>query len=423
MESSALEVVNHTLFLFFIVFLCGTIGGKIAEQLKLPDVVIYLLIGIVVGPEAVSWVDVPTSSILNQFILTFGSAFILFHGGTVTHFHVLKKVWRTIALLATIGVLITALVVAGSTTWLFSIPFTSALLLGAMIASTDPAALVPIFKKFPVKPQVAQTVISESAFNDATGSILTIVLLGILTASKGGGASFGFGSTLLQFLQLAGGGIAVGVVFGFAGAILISEQKRGLLTDFAPMVSVLLVLGAYLGAEWIHASGFMSVFSAGLMIGNPATLKLTILPSVNRGMHYFIDIISLKLRMMIFILLGAQIDFSLLGQYFWKALLVVIVFICIGRPLAVLSSLLPDRKAGWKWNEIVFMFWTRETGVIPAALVGMVSGMGLPDAGIYTSVALVAILSTLLVQAGTTPFVAKQLGLLSKVQKDPQVAE
>lgn len=410
MHSETVMLVQQIFMSFLIIFLTGVVGGKVAEKLRLPDVAIYMLIGIVIGPSLLGWIDVTAESALNQIILIFGACFIIFHGGMITSFSVLRQVWGTITLLSTLGVIITAVVVAYATHLLIGMSFLSALLLGAILASTDPAALVPIFQKFPVRQKVAQTVISESAFTDATGAIMTTVVFGLLLSGTG----IHWGDISLQFLQLSLGGIVVGAIVGAIAALLISENDRGLLREFTPMVVVLSVLSAYLISERIHASGFMGVFVAGLVIGNAKSLKLTILPKQEHAAHEFMDTVGLKLRMLIFILLGSQVDFHLLSEYWLLGLAVVIVFIMLARPLTVLFSLLPDRKARWTRNEVLFFFWTRETGVIAAALIGIVSSAGLPESPIMSAIVFIAILVTLLLQASTTPFVAKKLNLLEE---------
>ncbi|MBL0385655.1 sodium:proton antiporter [Tumebacillus sp. ITR2] len=413
MHSHAVELAQTFLTAILLVFFVGTLGGKLSEKLRIPDVVLFILIGMLLSPSVLDLVDIRSESTANQAILLFGASFILFHGGMITRLSVLKEVWRTITLLSTLGVVVTALVVAVAAVWIFDMSFMPALLLGSILASTDPAALVPIFQKFPVRRKVSQTVITESAFTDATGAIMATVVFSLLMTT---GAAVEWGSIGLQFAQLALGGIVVGAIVGWIAAFLISENDRGLLREFAPMVIVITVLAAYLGAEWIHASGFMSVFVAGLMIGNAESFKLTILPKQEHAAHEFIDAVSLKLRMLIFILLGSQVDFSVLQDYGLQGLLVVLVFVFLARPITVLSCLLPDRRAKWKRNEILFLFWTRETGVIAAALVGIVGSSGLEDAKLMSAIAFVAILFTLLLQASTTPFVAKKLGLLEEQQ-------
>jgi cell volume regulation protein A len=413
MHSAALLLAQHYLWALLILFLMGTLGGKLAGKLGLPDVAIFILLGIILGPYMLSLIDIHAESTVNQMILLFGACFIIFHGGIITSFEILQKAWRTITLLSTLGVVFTAFIVAFAAAWIFDIPFLVALLLGSILASTDPAALVPIFQKFPIRRKVAQTVITESAFTDATGAIMTTVVFGLLFSSE----KAGIFSVGLQFVQLALGGIVVGAIVGFVATFLISENDRGLLREFTPMVVILAVLGAYLLAEQIHASGFMSVFVAGLMLGNAKSLRLTILPKEEYAVHQFMDAISLKLRMLIFILLGSQVDFSAMKQYGWLGLAVIAIFIFIARPITVLVSLLPDSKAKWTKPEVLFFFWTRETGVIAAALAGIVASTDLIEGKLVSSIVFIAILVTVLLQASTTPFVARKLGLLENTSE------
>lgn len=412
MHSETVLLAQHYLTVFLIIFLLGTVAGKIARKFGLPEVALYIIIGMIFGPSGLNAFEIPADSTVNQLILLFGASFIIFHGGTVTSLQVLKQVWKTVTLLSTTGVLITAFIVAIAAAWVFHIPFLIALLLGAILASTDPASLVPIFQRFPVRHKVAQTVISESAFTDATGAIMTTVVLGLVTSTHAVNP-FQIG---LDFIHLAFGGIIVGAIVGFIAAFLISENDRGLLREFTPMVVILTVLGAYLGAEYLEASGFMSVFVAGLVIGNASSFRLTILSEQEHAMHQFIDPIGLKLGMSIFILLGSQVDFTVLRQYGLLALLVVAVFMFVARPVTVLTSLMPDRQANWKREEIAFFFWTRETGVIPAALVGMLASSGIAEIKLLSAITFVAILVTLVLQTSTTPWVARKLNLLEKKQ-------
>jgi len=118
------------------------------------------------------------------------------------------------------------------------------------------------------------------------------------------------------------------------------------------------------------------------------------------------------MRIFIFVLLGSQVNFALLQQYFWGALGVVLLFMLIARPLTVFACALPDRRAKWQLNELLFMCWTRETGVIPGALAGMLVGMKAPYADVIAAVTFMAILLTIIIQATTTKWLAGKLGLL-----------
>jgi len=410
MHSETILAAQELMKIIFLVLLAGVIAGKIAQLIKLPDVVIFLFIGILSGPTVLGILNVQANSVLNQFVLLFGSSFILFHGGTVTQFEVLKKVWLTLTLLSTLGVLITASIVGIASFYFLGLPILVAFLLGAVLASTDPAALVPIFQQIPIRPKVAQTVISESAFTDATGAILALVLTGMVTT----GTEASVFSSILEFMKLAVGGLLVGAVVGWLFSFLLSEKDHGLLKEFSAVVTVIMVIGAYLGAELLHTSGFMAVFTAGLILGNAKEIKINFSEKIEHELHLFLDTVSLKMRMFIFILLGSQVNFQAINEYLIGGLLVVLVFIFLARPFTVLASTLPDKRADWKTNEILFMFWTRETGVIPAALAGILLGAGVEKAEVIASITFIAILATLLIQATTTKLLAAKLDLLEK---------
>ncbi|MFB5189076.1 cation:proton antiporter [Alicyclobacillus fastidiosus] len=411
MNSPAVETAQALFMMLLLVFLVGSLLTKIAEKIQIPDVVLYLIVGMIFGHSGLGFIHIGTNTTLNQVILLFGASFILFHGGTITSFGVLKSVWGTITLLSTLGVVVTACVVGVGVAahWILGLPFAIALLLGALLASTDPAALVPIFQRLPIRQKVAQTVISESAFTDATGAILTTLVFTAITAHS----AFSIGSTALGFIRLAFGGILMGAVVGLVATFLISEHDKAMFREYAPMIVVIAVLASYTIAEWLGASGFMSAFVAGLMIGNSKTFRLPIRRAEQEAIHSFMDAISLKLRMLIFVLLGSQINFAVLLKYIGPAILVIVVFMVIARPLTVLTSLLPDRQARWKGTEILFFFWVRETGVIAVALVGMLASTSIPYSDVLASVTFVAILMTLVIQASTTPAVARILKLLS----------
>lgn len=413
MESHSIVLAKHLLGAFSIVLAAGIAGGALAKKMWVPDVALFLLVGLALGPSALGWVDIPASSGVNQIILIFGSCYILFDGGATLRFGVLKQVWITIAIVSTLGVLITAAITAMAAQYLLGLAPIVALLLGAAIASTDPATLVPIFKQVKIRDRVAQTVMSESAFNDAMGAILTFTVLGIAM----GGGGFEASHSLKELLVQAGVGTLVGGVTGYITAFLIGHPKYPFLSSFAPALTLMAVFAAYLCADSFGASGFMAVFVYGLLIGNKNVFGFTLGDAVAHTMESFAEQVALIMRLMIFTLLGTQVDFGLIAQYWLPGLGVALVFIFIARPLTVFFCALPDRRAKWTLNEMLFMCWTRETGVIPAALSGLLIGMKAPGADVIAAVTFIAILLTILVQATTTRWLAQRLGLLEEDEK------
>jgi len=398
----------HALLMFGIILAVGTFSGLIARLLRVPDVVVFLLVGMLVGPGVLGLVNIKADSSINQLILIFGSSYILFDGGATIRLKVLKEVWITIVVISTIGVLITAAITGVAAYYFLGVPLIVALLLGTVIASTDPATLVPVFKQVKIKERVAQTVMSESAFNDAMGAILTFTVLGVAM----GAGEFSAGDALIDLFKQSLLGILIGGILGYLAAFLIAHEKFGFLAEYAPVVTLMAVIGAYMSADGMHASGFMAVFVFGIMLGNQESLGFKRIYHDEAILEDFIMTTSLIMRMFIFILLGAQVDFGLMNQYLLGGAAVVAVFMLVARPVTVFLCALPDRRAKWSFKEMLFMCWTRETGVIPGALAGMLVGMNAPGAQIIASVTFIAILVTILVQATTTKWLAKKLDLL-----------
>ena len=409
MESAAIHSAKHILLMVGIILGAGSLSGIVAQKFRMPDVVIFLLIGIGLGPELGNIIDIKADSAFNQIILIFGSCYILFDGGASLRLSVLKSVWITIVVISTVGVLISVVITGFAATWLLGLPTMTALLFGAVIASTDPATLVPVFKQVRIRERVAQTVMSESAFNDAMGAIVTFSLLGVLL---GTGGSFSLGKAAFDLVTNAVIGVVVGGVLGYAAAFLIAHEKFSFLLEYAPLVTLMAVVGAYMSAENFHASGFMAVFVFGIMLGNKDAFGFRMEDQEQEKLEDFILTTSLIMRMFIFILLGSQVNFALMGKYLWSGMALVGVLMFIARPATVFCCAIPDRRAKWSLKEMLFMCWTRETGVIPGALAGILLGMKVPGAEVIASITFLIILMTIIIQATTTRWLAGKLGLL-----------
>ncbi|WP_419883493.1 cation:proton antiporter [Peribacillus sp. B-H-3] len=405
-----MEIAQQDLYTITIVLLLGLLVMKIAERLKIPDVALFMIVGIIIGPSLLDVIKVPIDSVISQFIIILGSVLILFEGGRGIQLSILKKVWITISLLSIVGVIVTAAVVALIAFYLLELPLIYALLLASVIASTDPATLIPVFRQVTIREKVRQTVESESAFNDATGSILTFTLLGAIV----GGTGLSVSSSIWSFLREAGGGILIGATVGLVAAFTISQRRLGFLRKYNAIVNLVTAVGSYLAAGLLEGSGFMATFTAGLILVNSRLFRVYISDETNGSVSNFLEKVTLIMRTLIFMLLGTQVDFDVIGEFWLRGIIIVLVFMFIARPLAVMICTLPDRRAKWRWNEIFFMFWVRETGVIPAALSGMIVASNVKYAQEISSVTFIAILVTILLQASTTGYVAKKLGVTLK---------
>ncbi|WP_433619798.1 cation:proton antiporter [Paenibacillus cellulositrophicus] len=410
MESPTTEIIHHILILLLFIIAVGMLSGRLASWLRLPDVAVFIVAGMLLG-QGLHLINEASSSLINQLILSVGSALILFDGGRNLKLSGLRKVWITLSMLSVPGVIVTTLIVGAAVHYLFGLDWLIAFLAAAVIASTDPASIIPVFKQVKIKERVRETVESESAFNDATGSILTFALLAAVTDS----GSLHIGTMAWDFVKTAVGGILVGAVVSMILTYLVAHFRLGVLKDYTTITMIVVALSSYLIGDLIHVSGFMATFVAGLIWGNADTFGLSMDDKLEETAS-FADNTSVMMRMLIFILLGSQVNFRVLGDYFWPSLAAVLVLMVIARPITILLCALPDRKVKWSWRELLFMMWVRETGVIPAALSGMIAGMGVAHADVISAVTFMAIMLTILLQASTTGLVARKLGLEVKAE-------
>jgi cell volume regulation protein A len=369
---------------------------------------VFLVAGIAIGPQALDLVQIKADSALNQIILLFGASYILFDGGAALRIEVLKRVWITIVVIATVGVLITAGIVALAAHTILGAPPIVALLLGATIASTDPATLVPIFRQVRIRDRVAQTITSESAFNDPMAAILTFSVLAVAMGSD----QFSAMSAISDLLKQSVIGIVAGIALGYLAAFLIAHERWAFLAEYAPVVTLVAMIGAYFAADGLQASGFMAVFVFGIMLGNKQSFGFRMEAGEAQKLDEYVLTTAFIMRLFIFILLGAQVDFTLIGRYGLGGIAVVSILMLVARPMTVFLCAWPDRRARWSLQELLFMCWTRETGAIPAALAGLLLGVKAPGAQMIASVTFIAILMTILIQAPTTQWLGRRLGLL-----------
>src|ERR1700687_331565 len=296
--SASLEIARHTLLSCGLILAIGTLAGLLAQKIRIPDVAVFLVAGIAIGPQAFGLIHVREDSALNQIILLFGASYILFDGGASLRLNVLKQVWITILIIATVGVVITAVITGMAAHYILGIPLIVALLLGATLAATDPATLVPICRQVHIRDRVAQTVMSESAFNDAMGAIVTFGVLAVATGSE----QFSLVSSLFDLLKQSVIGIVAGIALGYLAALLIAHEKWAFLAEYAPVVTLVAVIGAYFASDGLQASGFMAVFVFGIVLGNKETFGLAMEPGEAQKLDEFVLTTAFIMRLFIFIL-------------------------------------------------------------------------------------------------------------------------
>lgn len=386
---------------------CGLVARLLGDLLAVPEIVLMVVLGVAIGPSGLDVADVPVNSLGTELILTVGVAFILFYGGLGLSLEILRKVRTSLALLVLPGVALTAAITGLSAALVFGLPADAALLMGAVLAPTDPAILIPLFARLNVRPKVAQTVIAESAFNDPTGAIFALALAGVVVS---GHASVT--TEVADFLRSLTASTVVGIVVGFVLAVSVSSRRVGIWRESPAIAALVAVSAGYISLDTIDGSGYLGAFVAGLIVGNMELFGLDMHPRHQQELLSFVASLADVITMLVFITLGANLPLAEIRDHVGPGLIVLAVFILVARPMTVLVCTYGDRRAAWTSKERLFLCWTRETGVVPAALAGILLQTGVPHAQLIASVVALAVVTTLLLQATTAPWAARRLGLV-----------
>jgi potassium/hydrogen antiporter len=400
-------VTEDVLLTLSLLLVAALAARLIAGFVRVPEILVLVAMGAAFGPHALDVIDVPIESLGAQLIFTLGVSLILFYGGLNLSVDVLRRVWVGLGLLVLPGVVVTALLTGLIAYLVFDLSFTAAVLLGAVLAPTDPAILIPLFIRSRLRPKVAQTVIAESAINDPTGAALALALAGVVITGESS-----VGEPAVEFLVDLGISTVIGLVAGVGLAAVISSRRAGVWRESSALAVLTVVTISYFSLDFAGGSGYLGAFLAGLIVGNMERLNLAMHSVHEQEMRIFTAGLSDLVTLFVFVVLGANIPFDDLGEFLLPALAVLAALLLVARPLVVVACTLSDRRARWTPQEILFLCWTRETGVVPAALVGVLAGLGVPDIEIYASVVALAVVITLLVQALPARRLAGRLGLL-----------
>jgi cell volume regulation protein A len=288
----------------------------------------------------------------------------------------------------------------------FGVPFTTGLLIGAVVAPTDPAILIPLFDRMGIRRKIEETAIAESAFNDATGSVLALALAGVVAS----GGTVGADPTL-EFLKNLAISTVLGIAFGVLLSLVVSNRLAGVWQESAAIAVVAVVSLGYFSIDSAGGSGYLGAFLAGLIVGNMDRLGLGMHSEHERDMRALVSTASDIVVILVFVMLGANLPWSEIQDELGPALAVVAALVFLARPLTVLVCLGLDRRGGWTREEIVFFAWTRETGVVAAALAGLMVSLDVPHSNLVVTTAAVAIVLTLGLQSTTKGWLARRLAL------------
>lgn len=385
----------------------GLLGASLADLLRLPRMLVLLGAGAVLGPSVSGAIDAPVNSVGVQVLLTLGVSIILFHGGLQLSARVLSQVAIGLGMLVVPGVIVTAVIVGLAAKEVFGIPASSGLLIGASLAATDPAILIPLFARIRIRPKISQTIIAESALNDPTGAVLALTFLGVVVSGQSSATA-----PVVDFVKELAISTGLGVAFGVLLSLAVSSHRAGLWRESAPIAVLAVLCIGFFSADSAGGSGYLGAFLAGLIVGNMDRLRLGMHGQHERELRHVVETIADVMVMFVFIILGANLPFHSLGEHWLGALAVIGVLLFVARPVAVLACLLPDRRGRWTKPEIAFIAWARETGVVPAALAGIILATpGARHADLVAVCVAMAIIVTLGLQASTKPWLARRLGL------------
>lgn len=366
--------------------------GKIGA----PILLVFLSLGMLAGQEGPGGIAFENYE-LAYLVGGIALALILFDGGARTSRRIFQLAAGPAALLASLGVAITAGATAAFAVWLFDVGWVEALLLGSIVASTDAAAVFSLLggRGFKVDARVAATLEAESGLNDPIAVFLVLALVSVLT---GTGPETWHGWAVQVVWQIAGGAV-IGVSAGWL--ILKAQQRLSLARGLYPIFALAGGLAAFGFAQTLGASGFLAVYLAGVIFGNGERREADAVAATLDGFAWLSQI-------GLFLLLGLLVFPSHLIAVAPAALALAAFLILVGRPLAVVISLLPFR---FRSRERAFISWTGLRGAVPIFLGVIPVLAGVENANLYFSVAFAVVLLSLLVQGWTIPLAARLTGV------------
>jgi potassium/hydrogen antiporter len=405
---ASLDQVSIAILLGAVLVMAGILSSLLALRFGAPLLLVFLFIGVLAGdsgPGRIEFDDVRTTYLVGSVAL----ALILFDGGLRTRFATIRAVLAPSMVLATIGVLLTAAITAPAAKYALDLNWTEALLVGAVIASTDAAAVFLLVhaQGLRLRPRVGATLEAESGSNDPFAVFLTLMLVEFISVGHSTP-----GHVLMELLQEAVLGAIIGV---FGGRVMVIALNRVALPQglHAPFVTTtaLVIFGA---AQLAHASGFLAVYLAGIIVGNRPT-------RAHNSVVTFLDAATWLAQIVMFVLLGLLVSPHRLGASIGPAGIVALVLMLVARPVAVFLCLAPFR---FNWREKVFIAWTGLRGAVAIFLASIPMLVGLTKAYLYFDVAFVVVIISLLLQGWTLGVAARRLHVaLPRTERGPRRVE
>ena len=405
-EGLTVATLTPALLIGSLTVLAAVAAVRLTTRSGLPSLVLYLGIGMLLGAAGIGILleDVRTVEALASTAL----AFILIEGGLTTRWENIRTVVAPAVALATVGVVISTLVLAFCAHHLLGMEWPVALVIGAVLASTDAGAVFSVLRGVPLPKRLSGLIEAESGFNDPPAIILVIALAGAAVDPTASALSFGL--VLSAGWQLVGG-IAVGLAIGWLGIRvlrLLASTSSGL---FALAVFAVATL-AYSGAATVGVSGFIACYVAAFIMGNSN------LPH-QQAVSGFGTALGWLAQIGLFVMLGMLATPAHLLDQAVPALYVGAALLLVARPISVGLTLLPFRLP---WREQVFISWAGLRGAVPVVLATVPMAMGLDAEWIFDLV-FVLVAMFVLLQAPLMLPVAKALKVTAAYQSTPLSVE
>ncbi len=391
-----MELTTHLILVGAVFLFASIFASAASSRLGAPLLLVFLVIGMLAGedgPGGIRFDDIQTAHLVGTIAL----AVILFDGGLRTRAATFRVgLWPAVSL-ATVGVVVTAAVVGLFAAWVLNLHWMQGLLIGAIVGSTDAAAVFSLLhaQDMELKQRVGATLEIESGTNDPMAVFLTVVLVELLAM----GNTELNATIVVEFVKQMLLGALFGIAAGYALAWLINRLT--LVTGLYPLFAMAGGLTTYALTTALGGSGFLAIYLAGLVLGNHRLHAAQTILRVHDGLAWLSQIVM-------FLVLGLLVTPSALLDHAGSALGVALVLMLVARPVAVWVSLLPFR---FPKREQIFIAWVGLRGAVPIILALFPLLVGLDDAKLYFNVAFFVVLVSLLVQGWTVAPAAKWLGL------------
>ncbi len=395
-----LDDLTWSLLIGSAVLLVAVAAVRISVRSGLPSLLIFLGIGLLLGENGlgISFDSEELTQVLGYCALVL----ILAEGGLTTRWSGIRKSVAPAAVLSTVGVFVSVGVVAVAARYVLNLDWTVALLIGAILSSTDAAAVFSVLRTVPLPRRLSGMLEAESGFNDAPVVILVVALAAqsVPTAEH-----HPWWYVLLEAGVELVGGTVIGLLVGWAGAWLLRRVAGASSALFSIGVVSLVVL-AYAIAATVHTSGFIAAYLSALVLGNLG------LPH-RAAVHSFSSALGSIAQIGLFIMLGLLASPTELPEQIGPAVLIGLVLLLVARPLSVLVSLTPFRIP---LRDQAFLSWAGLRGAVPIVLATVPATLGTANAARIFNLVFVLVIIFTLVQAPTLPWVARRLGLAESVR-------